>query len=330
MLTACGGGGGGGGSGSQLAGNGPVTVAPDTARIGRGPNILFVSDRNNQVIAAFDTLAPAAANTAVSANVLSAERYYGYSTQLDAARDLLYIMAGDQAGAQIGVLADASKLSGKMTPQRYITPEIGASYVVQSLILDKTNDRMYVGYKETNRGATGFMVLERVSTLSGRVAPARTFTGPMDTMQSAIDTKRGLLYTKHSHASGQPVYVFENIDKASGELPIARRFNLPGDIVGLAIDEDRDRLYAGSNMRGLAVFADVSKPDPASRVKLITLPRWTIDGVLAFDRAHDRLYAGMGSTAYVVERASKLGEDGQAAPLSINAGSLAVISGFAF
>ncbi|NHZ82476.1 hypothetical protein F2P44_24810 [Massilia sp. CCM 8695] len=60
------------------------------------------------------------------------------------------------------------------------------------------------------------------------------------------------------------------------------------------------------------------------------MPGISDGSVLAFDRPHDRLYAGAGSTVRVLERASKPGEDGQVAPLANNAGSLAVISAFAF
>ncbi|UOD28960.1 hypothetical protein INH39_26540 [Massilia violaceinigra] len=342
LLTACGGG-GSGGSGAQGGGTAPapvnpapVTPPPVTSTPGipvaQGGNVLFVGDTNNQVLAAFDTLAPVAANTVLSAKVLKVDSYYGYGMQLDGARNLLYIMAGDKAGAQIGVFTDARNLSGSVRPQRFIAPAIGVEYVVQSLFLDKANDRLYVGYQEMAMSVRGFMVLEHASTLSGTVAPSRRFHGTMDTMHFAIDTKRGLLYSKNQRGGGLPVQVHANIDKASGELPIAGRFNINGNISGLAIDEERDRLYVGANGAGVSVFVDVSKPDPASRIKFTAVPGIgnAADTVLAFDSIHDRLYAGVGSTAYVLEQASKLGEDAKRTPLGVDAGNRAIISGFAF
>ncbi|MDB5921011.1 MAG: hypothetical protein JWR40_5245 [Massilia sp.] len=82
----------------------------------------------------------------------------------------------------------------------------------------------------------------------------------MDEYLFAIDTQRGLLYSKYSTTANptSEIYVFTNIDKASGEVPLARRIRVNGNVAALGVDADRDILYAGIQEKGLTALRNAS------------------------------------------------------------------------
>ena len=264
LLSACGG--GSGGSGTPSTGSPPVIPQPPAA----ASNVLFVTDRENKTIAAFDTLAPAPGSATMVGKVLTSDAGIGYGTQLDSQRNLLYTAYANQ----INVHANARTLTGRVTPTRTITVNIAPDIFLHRMVLDTANDRMYVGYGQGGFAFAGFAVFDKISTLSGKVSPSRIFRGPMDSNHFAIDTKRAILYSKHSHLINQEVYVFVGIDTAQGEQPIARR--IPSerqDIVGLAVDSERDRLYAGVDGGSLFVFSEASKSNsPEGDGKRFSVP----------------------------------------------------------
>ena len=317
LLTACGG--GGGGSGAPSTGNPPVIAQPPVA----ASNVLFVTDRENKAIAAFDTLAPAPGSATMIGKVLTSDAGIGYGAQLDSQRDLLYTAYVNQ----INVHANARTLAGRVTPARTITVNI-ANVFLNRMVLDTANDRMYVGYQGGSVSA-GFAVFDKISTLSGQVTPSRMFRGPIDIDHFAIDTKRAILYSKHIHLTSE-VYVFVGIDSAQGEQAIARRIPNEGqNIVGLAVDAERDRLYAGVDTGSLFVFSEASKTNKNIRYGNI-LPGWRRGGVMALDTRNDRLYAGLDSTTFIVNSASTIGQPGWPMPLAVSVMAGARIEGFAF
>lgn len=322
LLASCG---GGGGTGS--AGNSSTQAPASTA----GGNVLFVGDGSNNVIAAFDILVPAGGGT-VSGKILSSDFPLRNGGQLDAARNLLYVGAFHD----VAVFANASALSGKITPARTFTPNIAKDAHLGRIFLDSANDRLYIGYGVGGQSSVGFAVFDNVSTLTGAVTPARTIRGPVDTYNFTIDSKRGLLYTAYGHIVNSDIYVFANIDKANGEIPISRRINLNGSVHGLALDEGRDRLYAGLANTGLTALNEASKAGTAGswgvlvNTPIASLAGVDSSGILAVDARNDRLYAGYHGKGYILNQASKLGESGQASALAFDAGGTTLITSFAF
>ncbi|MDB5949164.1 MAG: hypothetical protein JWR65_1019 [Massilia sp.] len=157
----------------------------------------------------------------------------------------------------------------------------------------------------------------------------------MDEYLFAIDTQRGLLYSKYSSTANptSEIYVFTNIDKASGEVPLARRIRVNGNVAALGVDADRDILYAGIQEKGLTALRNASTAGFSTAVlstPVTPLPLRGYTGLLAVDPRNDRVYIGFDNKAYTLGQASKLGQAGQEAVLSLGAGTDFTVTSFGF
>lgn len=289
------------------------TPAPTTPA---GPNVLFVGDFTNKVIAAFDVLAPAGPG-AINANILSSDFSIANGGQVDATRDLLYVGAFDK----IGVFANASTLTGKITPVRIITPVIATNAYIGRGVMDSANDRLYVAFKDAAANRSGLAVFDHVSTLNGTVKPTRLVTGPFDEFNYTIDLKRGILYTKLSHLVNAAIDVYANVDKTDGVLPITRRIALNGNAAGLTVDAERDILYATLENKGLTMLGSASTPGAGSTIITPILPisGYPNSGLMQVDSRNDRLYFAFNNKAFLLNSASKIGQSGQQQVLAFSA-----------
>lgn len=292
-LAACGG--GGGGSGSSSAATSPSQPPSPAVRSG---NMIFIGDRGNQKMAAVDTLTPTPG--ALTAKVFTADAAAWFDAAFDSARDELYVAAF----TNITVYANASKLDGTITASRTITPAINGYNSIARVILDKANDRLYIGFKAPFSG--GLAVFEQASKLNGTVAPSRIISGPISQDNFTLDLKRNLLYTSWNDSSPAEVYVFEHIDTFNGEASIARRIGMPGPVERLAIDSGRDRLYMATSKGGAIILDGASTAPARPAVTTLSLPTQGYGSAVTIDAANDRLYLGFTGLAFVLNDASKL------------------------
>lgn len=323
-LISCGG--GGGGSSVPAATTDPVG----------NKNMLFVTDINNQVLAAVNTLNPAA-NSNLAAKVFSMPQRAGQGLAYDRQKDLLYMSAGipSHAGNTIAVFEHASALDGNVTPSRTIVPAMESFNSVLGLVLDKERDILYAN---TFRG--DLFVFNNASKLNGTVTPDRILN--VRALTFAIDFKRSILYVTRSRW-GAFIYAYSNLDTVADPREIM--VNPIGIVDSLAIDSARDRLYFGVKDRGIAVVENASAAGSAAgtatvatstRTPTMTLPvsapaYFEVSVRLAFDPANDRLYVGAGKNATLVNNASTL--TATSVPTSIvglSAPDSAFIGAFAF
>lgn len=333
-LAACGGGSGGGAS-TQIGT--PVSPPPSAAK-----NLLFVSDGSHQLIAGVNTLNPAA-GASLAINVLASPLLAGPGMAYDTQRDVLYATAGESYRPNTIVAFErAASLSGNITPSRTITPVIDLAPTITGLIYDKEHDALYVN-------ASGRVaVFNAVSQKSGSVKPDRLITG-VEPGYFAIDFKRAILYTQNDTTRGPLIFAYPNIDTLTGAAPQSTRkminFDQPGGRVeGIAVDAANDRVYFGLNEVGIGILENASKagapfgtPGAFDRYKtpVLNVPVQSPSGydmniVLAFDPVNDRLYAGAGKTAVILNGVSKLGASGQATnAVATSAPDGTIIAGFA-
>ena len=327
-LTACGGGSGGGQSSTSpvppsASGPGiPITPpAPPVPVVNK--NLFFVADKAHQVLAGVDTLSPAA-NSNLTANVLSMQSTANGGVAYDAQKDLLYATAsGSEFADFIIVFEHASTLRGSVKPSRTIYPAILGAASFRDLVLDKDRDTIYVNSIDGN-----IAVLNNASKLNGSVVPNRVI--PVNSGSFAIDFKRSILYVKNSHTFNSVIFAYpdlDTIDVASIDAANRKRKMIAlsqfSNVEGLAVDSARDRLYLGADSQAVAVVENASNAGfllasvsgipgiPTTDAPAITLPiapppGYMPDIKLAFDAANDRLYVGSLKTVVVVNTASKL------------------------
>lgn len=291
VLTACGGGGGGGGS-TATSPSQPTSPPVLTG------NTIFIGDSGNQKIAAVDTLTPTPGTLA--AKVFTTDASAWFDAAFDSARDELYVAAF----TKINVYANARKLDGTITASRTITPAINGYNSLARVVLDKPNDRLYIGFKAPFSG--GVAVFEQASKLNGAVAPSRIISGNISHDNFTLDLKRNLLYTSWNSTTPAEVYVFEHIDTFNGEASIARRISMPGFVQRLSIDSSRDRLYMVTGKGGVIVLDGPSTAAGRPAVTTFSLPTSNSGSAVTIDAANDRLYLGFADQAFVLNDASKL------------------------
>jgi len=323
-LAACGGGGGGAsGTGSTTATSGSIGNNNGNGSTGGNTgNVLFVGDYGNHAFAAFTTLTPAAGSS-ISANVLGTNGLTMWNgLALDAEHDRLY----SSAGLQIAVFEHASALNGIITPTRLITPKMDYSSL-WDMVLDKVHDRLYVKYNVGLGGAIA--VFDNISTLSGTVAPTRRIDRMLG-YDYMVDFRRNTLYVLGwSH---DQLYTYPNADQINGFLPIVTPVKLAAltnkDVRGLSLDEQHDRLYMGVPGVGIAMLDQASTG--ASQVNFVSLPNQATHSGVAYDAAHDRLYAGLDNQVYIFNSASSLAPGNSSSATQISAPAGSMITTFAF
>ncbi len=294
-LAACGGGGS-----SSSGGSSANTTTPPPALSG---NMIFIGDKLSYSMAAVDTLTPQPGN--VTAKLFTTGTQI-WDAAFDGNHDELYVAAS----SQVDVYSGASKLDGTIKPTRTIVPVINGLLFVQRVFLDKANDRLYLGVKAAFNGSVA--VFEQASKLSGSVAPSRIISGQILGSNFTLDLKRNLLYTSWCCSSPQEILVFEHIDTAKGETPIARRISIRDSVSSLAMDSSRDRLYiTGAGPGRINILDGASTASGSAPVTSLSLPTPKSGFAITIDAANDRLYAGFGSQAFVLNDASKL-SDGSA------------------
>ena len=260
--------------------------------------MIFIGDKGNQKMAALDTLTPAPG--ALAAKVFATDESSWFNAAFDNTRNELYVAAF----TQINVYANASKLDGTITAARTIIPAISGYNSLKRVILDKANDRLYIGFKAPFSG--GLAVFEQASKLNGTVAPSRIISGNIALDSLTLDLKRNLLYTSANDTTLAEVYVFEHIDTFNGEAAIARRISMPNVVYRLSIDSSRDRLYMVTGTGGAMILDGASKAAGKTAVTALSLPTSGFASAVTIDAANDRLYLGFGQQAFVLNDASKL------------------------
>jgi hypothetical protein len=176
-----------------------------------------------------------------------------FSMTIDTTNNILY--SADTAG-EIHVFNSASTRTGAITPDRTVTPDLGATTVVQTfgIAVDKTRDMLYVGVSPS--GASAFIMIyngaSNVNTntiANNSRAPDRTIT-----LQGAgsfhLDEAANRLYV--STFNGQ-VQVYDSASTLTGTPTVDRLIDLAGGVARFQIqhfifvDTSRDKLYAVGN-----------------------------------------------------------------------------------
>jgi hypothetical protein len=260
--------------------------------------MIFIGDKGNQKMAAIDTLTPTPGTLA--AKVFATDESSWFDAAFDSTRNELYVAAF----TKINVYANASKLDGTITASRTIIPAISGYNSLKRVVLDKANDRLYIGFKAPFSG--GVAVFEQASKLNGTVAPSRIISGNISQDSLTLDLKRNLLYTSANDTTLAEVYVFEHIDTVNGEAAIARRLSMPNVVQRLSIDSSRDRLYMVTGTGGTMILDGASKAAGNPAVTTFSLPTRSYASAVTIDAANDRLYLGFDAQAFVINDASKL------------------------
>lgn len=300
-LTACGGGGGGSNAAT------PPTQPPATPV--QSGNTIFIGDWGNQKMGAIDTLTPAPG--ALAAKVFATDESSWFDAAFDSTRNELYVAAF----TKINVYANASKLDGTITAARTIIPAISGYNSLKRVVLDKANDRLYIGFKAPFSG--GVAVFEHASKLNGTVAPSRIISGNISQDNFTLDLKRNLLYASWTNGTTAEVYVFDHIDTFNGEASIARRISIPNFVRRLAIDSSRDRLYMVTVAKDAMILDGASTASGRPAVNMFSLPAQGLGSAVTIDAVNDRLYLGFDAQAFVLNDASKLNSSATAQAAAI-------------
>ncbi|HEX3094197.1 MAG TPA: hypothetical protein VHW72_16305 [Candidatus Angelobacter sp.] len=160
-----------------------------------------------------------------------------------------------------------SMLNGNATPGATIAgPQTQFGILFGSMVLDKTNDRLYALVSTTS--ITGsILVFDHISTKNGNVAPDRVIAGPATQMLGTgalvVDTSKDVAYTEAGFdASGHvTIMVFRNVSTLNGNVAPSAVLQLdpPGAAAfDLALDETGNRLFALMNNASISVFDNVS------------------------------------------------------------------------
>jgi len=188
----------------------------------------------------------------------------------------------------------------------------GLTSSVESLALDTTNDRLYVG------NGTTILVYNGASMASASLSPDRTITGIGNAGSLFIDSAHNRLYVGDNQLG---VKVFDPADMANGMASVSRSitgsFGTTFQIHGVAVDTGKDILYVSNSTltptpsNQITLFTASMANDPATIKATITptdsgMNNLSVAGI-ALDSTHDRLYvAGPASTVMVFDLVSTL------------------------
>ena len=319
-LAACGGGGGGNDGGSS-GGNGGGSA---------GSYVLFATDLNSGTIAAFTTLDPSAGQTLTAHIVKTHEG--GTGIAYDAVHDDLYAMRVNVnlPAVTIDVFAHASHMVNDAPPARTIQVA-GLADVTNQIFLDTTRDELWVsGESSGNSNTPGrITVIAHASSQSGSVTPTRDITGLPYFATFALDRVHSTLYLAGGGGGPRGVYVFANAATlASGALPTRTIDSVDGRAPYLmAVDEQRDILYVPDVSTGLGIVRNASTASPS--LATVAFPSTTPCLTAVVDSAHDRLYVGAYTNAYVFDNASTLTSASVVPGVTVHADGASIFS-FAF
>lgn len=179
--------------------------------------------------------------------------------------------------------SNAETVNGNTAPDATITSS--AFSILQRLIVDPTNDRLYV----VSQGSKSILIFDNASTLTGNVTPTRAIvggnTGLNTPLDLALDTNNDLLYV----ADGSTLLLFTSASTVNGNVAPANGGVAFGNTIGgLFLDVTNNLLYesdpAGATINQLSnpniqtgfaqVTAQIAGPDTKlSQPRGLTLDR---------------------------------------------------------
>src|ERR1700743_3533872 len=134
---------------------------------------------------------------------------------------------------------NAETINGNTAPDATITSS--AFSVLQRLIVDTTNNRLYV----VSQGNKEILIFDNASTLSGNVTPTRAIvggnTGLTTPLDLALDTNNDLLYV----ADGSVVFVYASASTINGNVApaVATPMNFVDTVGAIFLDVADNVLY---------------------------------------------------------------------------------------
>lgn len=307
-LAACGGDGGSSGGGST------------------GGYVLFATDLNTGTIAAFTTADPSPGQ-ALAAHIVKTNEG-GTGIAYDAVHDDLYAMrvAVNLPNVTIDVFAHASRMTNDPAPTRTIQVT-GLSDLNNSIALDTTRDELWIGgvWSSTSNTPGRVIVLAHASTLAGSVTPTRDIQGLPAFLTFAHDRVHDTLYL--AGGGGPGIYVFANASTLVSETPPTRVIGVGARTYMMGVDEQRDILYVPDVFDGLSVVRSASTA--TQTIATVPFPSTTPSLTAVADGAHDRLYVGAYTNAYVFDNASALTAASSVPAVTVHADGASIFS-FAF
>ena len=310
-LGACGGG------GDSAGGGGPSS----------DPYVLFATDLSSGTIAAFTTLDPSAGQS-LTAHIVKTQEG-GTGIAYDAVHDDLYALRVDAhlTATTIDVFAHASTMASGAAPSRSIQVPGFRVGVDASIALDTTRDELWVGGSTDSTGNDlgRLAVVAHASSANGSVTPSRDIGGLPNFATFALDRLHAVLYLGGGGGGPHGIYVYENASALVTGTPLTRTINgVDGRAPALmAVDEQRDILYVPDSTAGLGVVRNASTA--TQTVARLAVPCLTV----AVDSAHDRVYVGAFSNAYVFDDASTLTSSSTVPAVAVQAAGASIYS-FAF
>ena len=165
---------------------------------------------------------------------------------LDVTDNVLYTV---DTGGEVYVFNGASTANGLLSPNRTITPDLGASTVVKTfgIAIDTTRDMLYVGLA-LNGGGTSIIVFNNASsanTPATPLAPDRTLTFSKEIGSLYLDVPNNRLYAAEFDGV---TLVFDGASAlASGTPTPNRTITLIAAQNYIFVDTSRDKLFAVAN-----------------------------------------------------------------------------------
>jgi len=163
---------------------------------------------------------------------------------LDTANNRLYV--GDDVNG-VKVFNGASTASGAPAPNRTITGDFGATFVIHGVAVDTTvKNILYVSNTNHTSSSDQISVFDSADTVTGSNTPSRTITpNPASNVGGIfLDAGHDRLYV--AGGSGATlVMVFDNASTANGSTaPTKTITGFPSGILNVVVDTVNDRLYA--------------------------------------------------------------------------------------
>jgi hypothetical protein len=187
---------------------------------------LFVANNGDLSVLIFDNISTKTGNVAPERTIAGSLTTLISPTDvsLDKGRNLLYV-ADD---IDIHVFASASTATGNIAPAR----NISVGFAVSAILVDGTNDRLYVA----NQAGNAIAIFDSASTLSGPVSATRTIQGAATHLATPgglqID---GLGRLVVSNASPASITIYPNAAVSNGN--IAPTGEIIGSNTGMSVPD---------------------------------------------------------------------------------------------
>ncbi|HYU69791.1 MAG TPA: hypothetical protein VEL09_10730, partial [Burkholderiales bacterium] len=176
---------------------------------------------------------------------------------LDTASNRLYV--GDDVNG-VKVFNGASTVSGAPAPDRAITGDFGATFVIHGVAVDTTaRNILYVSNTNHTTSSDQISVFANADTVNNSVVPTRTITpNPASAVGGIfLDTGNDRLYVAGG-AGATTVMVFNGASAADGSTPPTKTLSgFPSGILNVVVDTVHDRLYA-VGVNGVYIVNSVS------------------------------------------------------------------------